>query len=293
LTARANIWVWCARVAWALLPVTMGTAIADALDGWSSASAAVGAALLWLVWVAGLIALFVPRPWGLTLLRITAPCAIVCAILTLSSTSARAAVAAIAGSVVAAALVLSWPVATANANALAYGDERRVPLRTPTPLLLGPIPIAVAVVALGLVSGPLLIAAGPVVLGVIVTVVGVPVALMVARSLNTLSRRWIVFVPAGIALVDPLTLVDPVLVRREQIVSLHRLTSTGLPSEALDLRLGTLAGGLAMELSEPVMFGRRRGRANAEMLRPTTVAVAVPHVDAVVELASRRRIATG
>jgi hypothetical protein len=273
--------------------VTTGAAFADALDGWSTACARVGAMLLWTAWAAGLLALFAPRPWGLTLLRITAPCGVVGVVLTVTSTSPGAALLAIAGSVIAAALVLSWPVATANANALAYGDEQRVPLRTPTPLLLGPIPLAVAVVAVGIAAGPLLVAAGTIVFGIAAIIVGIPLAVIVARSLHSLSRRWVVFVPAGIAVVDPLTLVDPVLVRREDIATLRRTSTTSLPGDALDLRSGTLAGGLRMELVQPVMFARRRGRADAEVVEPTVVAFAVPHVEAVIELADSHRIVTG
>ena len=97
-------------------------------------------------------------------------------------------------------------------------------------------------------------------------------------------------VPAGIAIADPLTLTEPVLVRREHIESLRRTTTTALPASALDLRVGTLAGGVRIELTEPVDFGRRRGRANAEIVGTQLVTVAVARADAAIAQARTRRI---
>ena len=97
-------------------------------------------------------------------------------------------------------------------------------------------------------------------------------------------------VPAGIAIADPLTLTEPVLVRREHIASLaaHGRRPRSAP-DALDLRLGTLAGGIVIDLSEPVEFGRRRGRANAEVVAPELLAVAVVRADAAIAQARTPR----
>jgi hypothetical protein len=284
------IWLWCTRVLWALLPVTSGAAFADAIEGWSIGPARLASAFLWVTWAAGLFALFAPRPWGLTLLRVVAPSGFVCVALSSTSTSAPSAALALTSSGVAAILALSAPTALAAANAHAYGDEQRFPLRTPMPLLLGPVPVAVALVALGVVSGPLLLADGRYLVGALATVVGVPVALVVIRALHPLACRWFVLVPAGIAIADPLTLTEPVLVRREHIASLRRTATAALAADALDLRLGTLAGGIVIDLSEPVEFGRRRGRANAEVVTPRQLAVAVVRADAAIAQARTRRI---
>ncbi len=284
------IWLWCSRVTWALMPVTTGSAFADATEGWSSGPARLAAILLWVTWAAALFALFAPRPWGLTLVRVVAPCGFACAVLSSASTSAASAALALAGSGIAAILALSAPVASATANALAYGDEQRFPLRIPLPLLLGPVPGAVVLVGLGATSGPLLLADGRYAIGALATVVGLPVAALVVRALHPLACRWFVLVPAGIAIADPLTLTEPVLVRREHIASLRRTAVSALPADALDLRLGTLAGGIVIDLSEPVEFGRRRGRANAEVVTPRQLAVAVVRADAAIAQARTRRI---
>jgi len=284
------IGLWCTRVIWALLPLTTGGAFDDATRSWSTAPARVADVILWAVWAAGLFALFAPRPWGLTLLRIVAPCGVACAALSITSTSTASALLAIAGALAAAILALSAPVASAAANALAYGDEQRFVLHTPLPLLLGPIPIAVALAGLGFSAGPLLLAAGRGVAGAVAVVVGIPAALLLVRLLHPLSCRWLVLVPAGIAVADPLTLTEPVLVRRDRIARIRRTASAALPPGALDLRLGTLTGGVTAELSAPVEFGRRRGRANAEVITTTVLALSVVRADQALARARERRI---
>ena len=69
------MFVWCARLSWALLPLAAGDALADALADWSRAGV-VATVLLWGAWAAGLVALLAPRPWGLTALRVVAPSAV-------------------------------------------------------------------------------------------------------------------------------------------------------------------------------------------------------------------------
>jgi hypothetical protein len=270
----------------------MGSALADATREWSTAPARLADVILWAVWAAALFALFAPRPWGLTLLRIAAPLGLLCAAVSAASTSAAAAVLAVVGAAAATFFALSAPFAAAAANALAYGDEQRFMLRVPLPLALAPVPIAVLLVGVGTMLGPLLIADGRTISGVVALVIGWPLAALLVRALHPLSCRWLVLVPAGIAIADPLTLTEPVLVRREQIEHFGRLGATDLGGEALDLRVGTLIGGVALELSEPVDFGRRRGRTNAEMVGATLVAVAVVGAEDAVVSARNRRIRT-
>jgi hypothetical protein len=290
---RALISLWCARVVWALLPVSSGGAIADALDSWSTTTARVAAVLLWLAWAGGIVALFAPHPIGLTALRVIAPCALVCVVLSVTSTAGGRATLAVASTIVAVAFALCAPVAQASVDALSYGDERRLPLHIPTPLLLGPVPVAIALVAAGIAAGPLLIAAEHVVIGVAAIVIGLPIAAVVARSLHSLSRRWIVLVPAGVVIVDPLTLVDPVLLRRPDVAGLQRIAGSVAPEDALDLRLGSVFGSLLVALSTPTPFARRRGRVDAAIVEADRILVAVVRADDFLRIAAERRLPTG
>jgi hypothetical protein len=284
------IWLWCARVAWAALPATAGSALGDALDGWAVGPARGAAAFLWAAWAAGLAALFVPRPWGCTILRLVAPLGAAAVAVAATETGAAAATPAIASGTVAAVLALSAQVATACANGIAYGDEQRFPLRIPTPLVLGPVPVAIAIAGTGALSGPLLLADGRVVLGAVTTVAGGALSAAIARLLHVLSRRWLVLVPAGLTIVDPLTLPEPVLMRRAAIGAIERVPGVARPGHTLDLRLGTVAGGIEITLREPVAFAPRRGRRDAELVEPAALAVAVVRPGALLARARERRI---
>jgi len=282
--------VWCARLTWALLPVSAGVALTDALDGWATGPARVAGVLLWAAWAVGLVALLAPRPWGLTALRVIAPASVFVALWSITGASGGAAALAVTTCIVATAFALSAEVAQATGNSLAYGDETRFPLRIPPALFLAPVPLAVLFIGAGVSVGPLLLANEQYIAGAALTVVGVALAVVLARSLHALSVRWLVLVPAGVVVVDPLALADPVLMRREVIDRVGR--AAGIPSNpgVVDLRLGSLAGTIAIGLNTPQSFARRRGRRDATMHDAHFVLVSTVRTNAFVRQAGSRRI---
>ena len=284
--------LWFARLAWVLLPVSAGGALGDALASWSSSPARVAAVFLWAAWAIGLVALLAPRPWGLTALRVVAPAAVSLTLASVTSTSATSAILAGSTAIVAAVFALSATVAQAAANSIAYGDELRFPLRMPLSLLVGPIPLAVVLIVAGTCTGPLLLADGRIAAGAIVSALGFPVAFAMVRSLHSLARRFLVLVPAGVVVVDPLTLADPVLMRREQIARIGRERDAQSAAGALDLRLGTRTGTTEVVLREPQTFARRRGRRDAALNDADVVLVATVLTAALITTAGERRIAT-
>ncbi len=287
---KTPITLWCARLVWIVLPATAGGAFADAVRGWPVGPARLATVMAWAAWAACLLALLAPRPWGTTLLRIVSPLIALAAIFTFTSTSATSAIAAIATTLVAAFLACSEPVTAAAGNALAYGDEVRYPMRIPTPLLLGPVPLAVAIAGCGAVIGPLLLADANFVVGIPLTIVGVLVAWLLVRALHALSRRWVVMVPAGVTLVDALTLVDPVLLSRDFIAAMRQVPPTPIPGPVLDIRLGSMGGGIEIELEEPAQFTRRQGRANSSLVEAEVIATSVARPRALLAQASARHI---
>jgi hypothetical protein len=251
------------------------------------------ATFLWLAWGAGLVALLAPRPASLTVVRIVAPAFVVLAIVAAVADDApsSAAIGAVAGTLIAAVLVADPAVALASANAIAYGDERRHPLRTPPALYLAPVPLARAFAAAGPVTGPLLLADGAVLGGVLAVAVGFPVAYLSVRSLLVLARRWLVLVPAGVVVVDQMTLADPVLVVRRQLRGVRPLDPTApVAPGGEDLRLGATLGTVevALDGSLDVVRAGRRGRA-AETVQPTSLIVAVAARRELLADAARRR----
>lgn len=285
---------WITRALWVLLPFTLGALLGDAAAEASTAGAdtALGVAVAaWAVWVLGLFALFVLLPDALVALRVVAPLPLLAgAVAAVVQTPGALGWIGLAVAAAVAVLSMSADVGSDFVNGSSYGDEHRVALRPPTALLVGPIeavwagtavPLPVAVV-LG-VSGQW---AGAAVLGV----VGVGLAFVGFRALSRLARRWLVLVPAGITVVDPMALAEPILLRR---TSIARLGPAPADTDALDLTVG--AGGLILQvdLSTPVELvpaPSRRG-AVAEPQEVAAVLVAPSRPGELLRLAESRRIA--
>jgi hypothetical protein len=233
------------RLSWLVLPFSVGPVLADALDPRSAAVRATASLALWAVWGVVLLATLVPRDLGLTVLRVLAPAAPIAAVAaTFEGGAGRVPAAiAVATSLAAAAIAFLPEVGWLFVNGSAYGDERRHLLRPPGALLIGPLPLAWAVLVAGVASGPLLLAAEQWVAGAVATVAGSLVALLVGRALHSLTQRWAVLVPAGLVLKDHLTVVDPVLFRRTDVEVLRPAPAD---TDALDLT--AKAPGLALEL---------------------------------------------
>ena len=251
--------LWFARLTWIVLAFTSAPAIDDALASHDAPARVVAALLAWALWGAALFALLAPRPWGFTIVRVATTVAVATALLSAWSTSGSSATLAIGVAVIATFALCSASVAHACADGASYGYERRFPLRAPFALLMGGAPVAALVIAAGLAAGPLLLAASQWVAGAIAVIVGIPIAAYTARALNALSLRWLVIVPAGFVVADPLTLADPVLLPTDRVAGIAEAPAAA-PLGSLDLRLGTAFGGLLVHLTESGPFARRSGR---------------------------------
>jgi hypothetical protein len=279
---------------WVTLPLTAGSAAADALDGWSTAPQVVAAVLLWTAWAAGLLAVLVPRPIGLTVVRAVAPlfatAAVVIAVT--SDVDALAAVAAVVATLAASVLAARPAIAFAALNSVSYGDESRYPLHVPPALFLAPLPLARLALGAAVATGPLLLADERWVVGALALVVGVVLAGVLGRILHGLSDRFVVLVPAGFVVVDPFTLSDPVLCVRERIVSLRAAGPAPTPRpDLLDLRLGATIGTVALTLDETAeLFRTGRTRRSTVTTRASELWVAPLRRRALLVEAAERRI---
>jgi hypothetical protein len=285
--------IWLLRLAWVTLPITAGPALSAGLHDWSDGTRVVAAVLCWAAWGAGLLATVAPRPPALTALRAVAPAAVVVAVVVVASGTAStvASVGAFAATLLAAVLAADTEIAIAAANAVAYGDERRFPLRTPPALFLGPLPAARLLAVGGVVAGPLLLADGRVLWGTFALVLGVPVAALAARALHGLSRRWLVLVPAGVVVVDPMALADNVLFPREHVRAMRAFNPAEPPGEALDLRLGATLGSVLLRFDEPAELTRAvRARRGGDTVDAPGLVVAVSRRDEALADAARRRV---
>ena len=287
------LFLWLLRVAWVTLPVTAGPAAAASLATWSDGPQVAGAALLWIAWAGGLLATLAPRPVMLTALRVVAPAFVIGAVLTAidGAASTVAIVGAIVGTVVCALLASGHDIASAAANAGAYGDEQRYPLRTPPALFLAPLPGARLLVMASVVAPVLLLADGDIVLGVATLLVGAGIVFVLGRSLDSLSRRWAVLVPAGFVVVDPFSLSDPVLFLREHVRHVAAEPPAAAPDGALDLRLGATAGSVSVLFDEEVELTRAaRSRLGGATVTTVEIVVAVSRRDEMLRKAAERRL---
>jgi len=248
---------WAFRAAWLALAVGAGPALADALDDVSRPVQVVASVALWAGWAAVLAASLVPRATTLTVVRLAAPAPL--------AATAVAAIAGEAGADDAVALALGIAViaaavlpATADAfvDGSSYGTERRYALRSPPALLVGPAPVAWLLAVVVPAGATLVLAARAWIPGALLAAVGAAGIRLGVPALHRLSRRWLVFVPAGVVVHDHLALADPVLLRR---ASIRRIGPARVDAPAHDLTLG--AGGLVLEvaLADPIEVGVARG----------------------------------
>lgn len=235
---------WALRAAWAVLPFTVG----DSLS-----LGTVGTVAAWAGWAVVLVATLVPHPLSLTAVRVATPLV------------AAAGTVGLMHAVVLLGLAFTAETAVHFVNGPAYPNERRYPLRPPGFLQLGPVGIAWALAVGPPVAGVLLVDDEQVALGVAVLVVALPVAFVLLRSLHGLSRRWVVFVPAGMVLHDGLALADPVLFQKK-VIEAVRLAPAD--TDSLDLTMGALGPAVELLLREKVPMvrttpGRRGGEPGA------------------------------
>lgn len=275
---------WALRAAWAVLPFTAGPALASALDGRSRPVQLVASGGLWAVWGVVLAATLVPHPISLTVVRVAAPGAALVALA--AALGGHGTPLAVATGTLAMAVAFLPEIGTLFVNGSAYPNERRFPLRAPAPLLLGVLGVVWAL-GVGLpVAGALLVAARQWVLGALVLLASGPLTVVLARAVHGLSRRWLVFVPAGIVIHDPIALADPVLFRRQLVRAFGPA-----PADTTALDLTQAAPGLALQLDlteEVPLLRARPGKRLGEAASPTSVLVTPTRPGAALREADRR-----
>lgn len=249
-------------VLWVSLALTGGEVVAAALEDRSAAVQATAGALVWALWTVGLVAALVPRTSSLTVVRFVLPGSVpvvAWAVATAGETDGVAVVAMTTAALTGALVLTPW-VGHRWVNGSSYGAEQRFPLRAPLPVMAGPLELTWALAVVGAGAGPLLLAAGQWIVGGVALVAGWGLVVAALRAAHVLSRRWVVLVPAGVVLHDPMALVDTLLVQRADLAGLRPALAD---TDATDLTLG--ASGLALELElrddvEVLPLAHQRGR---------------------------------
>ncbi len=283
---------WVVRALWATLPFTVGPVLADALSETSSPVRTLASVTLWAAWALGMLAACVPHPLALTVLRVMTPAGAVLAVG--AALWDHPSAVAVGWSAVVAAWSFSPAFGQWCVNGPAYPNERRYLLRAPGPVAAGVAGLVVAwtVGIAGLCAGPLLVAARQWVAGAIVTVLGWALAVIFLRSLHNLSRRWAVFVPAGVVVHDPVSLRDPVLFARRMVAGLGPTAARS--GHVVDLTQRAVGLALELRLREPVTITLMKpGQRLGVQAEATAVVFTPTRPGAVLEEARRRRVPSG
>jgi hypothetical protein len=116
-----------------------------------------------------------------------------------------------------------------------------------------------------------------------------------ARVLHGLSRRWGVFVPAGMVLHDLLAMVDAVFFPRTSITRLGPASDAHLRDGdgMVDLTLGAVGVVFQLDLAEPRDVAPRRGRAGAGTVDVSHLRFMPSRPGALLREAERRRFSVG
>ena len=131
-----------------------------------------------------------------------------------------------------------------HAQAAAYGHERRHLLRPPIAVLAPLALVWLVVAALGAVA----VRGEQLAVSLSTAALFIALAIFMLRRALVLSRRWLVFVPAGIAVHDPLLLRDTFMVRSHDVRALRESDSS---TEAFDITGTTWGTPLELVLSHP------------------------------------------
>jgi len=133
-------------------------------------------------------------------------------------------------------------------QASSYGDEERLPLRFP--VAAGSAAVVMWVIwAPALLLGPILIAAKNPIGGGILTLLAAAGIVLLVPKWHRLSRRWLVLVPAGLVVHDPVVLADTLMVRTNQLAGMRLAPAD---TEAADLTGPASGFAIEVQASETV-----------------------------------------
>jgi hypothetical protein len=290
VTAAAT---WGARLSWLLVAVIGGQAVGDALADHANGVARALTVGAWAGWAVAAAALAVPSVGTLTVARVTVPGALAVAVASLVGGAGAASVLALAAPAFAATvLVLAAEFGRVWVQASAYGDEERFPLRPPAGYLAASV-VSWIVWVSALIVAAVAATAGAWIGAAVVASVALGGAAVLPRRWHQLSRRWLVAVPAGLVVHDPVVLGETLMIPRRLISHLrivrvrphHDLAGADLtgPTAAVGIEVGLLA-------STTALLAPRPGRPKGTSISVSTFVVAPSRPGAVLAEAARRRL---
>jgi hypothetical protein len=116
---------------------------------------------------------------------------------------------------------------------------------------------------------------------------GLVLVVVIARALHQLSRRWLVFVPAGVVIHDPIGLFDPLLLVRARVRAFGAALAD---TQATDLTLGSPGLAVEIALTEKTELVQRLGRSGSRPVVATALLVTPTRPGVAVAIAAERRV---
>ena len=258
-----NQLAWLARTLW-LITAIIPNDLVDSLPQHSAALRFTLTAELWMLWVIVTIALWVYHPLSLTIARSLAPVITVHLFVGIGDADTVAmAIASATCALLTCLIIFNADYGAIHVQAGAYGDEQRFLLRIPAPLML-PVGIAYLLLVVTATFTPLWFANGQWIPGGMGLVVGAVLLWKVAPRIYQLSRRWLVFVPAGVVVHDSTLLSDVLMLRRHDVVSIALAPAA---TQAIDFT--GLTWGVPLEVQLREMIDVRLTPLAARLLRTT------------------------
>ena len=231
------------RILLSCLPF-IGAEVGGLLDDRSDAVQITGTALAWAVWGVVVIASYISHPITLTVLRIGIP--VVTGFMIFVAVTQGFSGSQIISAVVSVAVLLlsfSAEIGGIYVQASAYGDEKRFALRPPV-VLVAPILLSTMVADLSIIALPLLVAVRNWAVAA-VALVGLYLSVRyLLPRIHLLSRRWLVFVPAGVVVHDEIVLSINLMIKKQDLAQIQLARDN---SAAADL--SALTWGVPLEFS--------------------------------------------
>lgn len=278
---------WVARLSWLFVALLGGTALESAADGRSDSvrwTVAIGG---WTIFAVVALCVVIASSQTLAGARAVSPVALVAAVAAAVGGAPALDVAAL----VVPAMVAMTAIFTADfgrtwIQASAYGDEERFPLRPPAAAGAAAA-VTWALWAAALVTGPLLLAARTWAPGVLLSIVAVGGTVFLAPRWMRLTGRWLVLVPAGLVVRDPIVLAETLMLRSNEVAAIQLASAD---TEAADLT--GPASGYVVEIAtvQPTtaVFARTPAEPNGTAIHLLSFLVAPSRPGAALAAARRR-----
>jgi hypothetical protein len=290
---RRNVTVlWLVRALWLLQPLAFVPLLTRATEHLAPSGRMLVAVTAWAIWAAVLLAALVPSTVSLTAARMMVPLQLITvAVCATAGVTAVWLTTAAGASVIALLVWFSGETGVAFAQGSAYGAEQRFPLKPPVPLLI-PMLVSWLVTAAAASSAIVLLANRIWIVGAVLLGIALTTSRFVAPRFHQLARRWLVVVPVGLVVHDPMMLTENALFRSAQLAAVHLAPAD---TEAADLTGGT--AGVVVEIvlhqMDTIVKTGTRDNPTGTALHVLSILVSPTRPGKALQAAAARRIPVG